>query len=82
MIQMVEQKTFTGPTMWWLDGHFQLEFDKKRQEESRNIVGNKIKKGKAEKAEKEIQEESSEDELSQFILARNETTNRWYQIIR
>ena len=35
MIQMVEEKTFTAPTMWWLDGHFQLEFDKKRQEESR-----------------------------------------------
>ena len=45
-------------------------WQKKDKRKAESIVGNKTKKVKAEKAEKEIQEESSEDELSQFTLAR------------
>ena len=49
---------------------FNWNLTKKDKRKAESIVGNKTKKVKAEKAEKEIQEESSEDELSQFTLAR------------
>ena len=49
---------------------FNWNLTKKDKGKAESIAGNKTKKVKAEKAEKEIQEESSEDELSQFTLAR------------
>ena len=49
---------------------FNWNLTKKDKRKAESILENKTKKVKAEKAEKEIQEESSEDELSQFTLAR------------
>ena len=60
-----------SPTMWWLVRQFQLKFDKKEKRKSESTVEKNTKK--VAKHKKEMQEESSKDELPQFTLAEMRT---------